>query len=250
MIAPLHVAPVAYLIITAVCMVSVFALRNRSFFEACRMHPYALYRGKRLATVVTSLFVHVNEKHLLINAGLLFLALPEVEYMLVDDFGALMGRLLVLAFILFSAAFAGLFTAIQHRSNARHRSAGASALIMALVLFFLMYFPVEPLNVGPSILPLWLPMWLALGMIVFMLLFALLKIPAGAIHLYGALAGILFAFAVRPQAAIEIAEIICPQWKLEKGNDETPWYKHASEHPVDGPVEECPFAPFAALDGV
>lgn len=210
------------------------------------MHPYAIYRGRRTFTVVTSVFVHVDEKHLAINGILLCMTLPEVEYMLVDDFGAPAGRLLMLVFVLFSAAFTGLLSAVQYRMDLRYRSAGSSALIMALVLFFLMYFPIEPLDVGASWLPQWPPVWLALGMIALMFVFVMFRIPAGAIHLYGAIAGMLFAFFMRPEAATEATKVLCPQ-RLEKGDDKTSRYNHSGKYTVDCPVKKGTFTPFASL---
>lgn len=250
MLAPVHNTPLAYLIVLAIVLCSIHALTHRSFFESWRMHPYSIFRGNRMFTVLTSLFVHVDGMHLLINTGMLCLTLPEVEYMLVDDFGPVKGRLLLVFFILFTAVFAGAFTAVQNRNKVLHWSTGSSALIMAMVLYFLMYFPVEPLNVGSSMLPMWLPVWLALGILIVLLFFMLFKTPASAIHLYGALAGVLFAFAVRPQAINEVTDIICPLTESEKGNDESSRYNHSGEHSEYCTIEKSTFAAFASLNSI
>jgi len=250
MFASLRSAPLAYLIILATVVCSIRAFTRSSFFDTWRMHPYSVYRGKRMSTVLTSLLVHVDGMHLLINGALLCLTLPEVEYMLVDDFGTIGGRCLFVLFTLFTAVFAGTLTAIQNRHRIRHWSAGSSALIMAMLLYFLVYFPVEPLTVDSSLLPPWKPVWLALGILALLLAFVFFKIPASAIHLYGAVAGILFAFATRPQALNEMVELICPFVKSEKGDNESTRYNHTGKYPVSGSVEKGTFAAFATLNGI
>src|SRR5690554_3982980 len=102
MLAPLHIAPLAYFIIAILFTVGVISLYREAWFLGGRMHPYSIYRGRRLHTLLTSVAVHVDGKHLLINIGLLCLLLPEIEYLLIDDFGPLVGRLLLISCFLFS----------------------------------------------------------------------------------------------------------------------------------------------------
>lgn len=153
MIAPLHVAPLAYLIIIAILIMSIIALRHRSFFNACRMHPYAVYRGRRLATVVTSLFVHVGWLHLLLNMVFLIIYLPEVEFMLRDDFGSLAGSLLLVPAVLFIGWFAAGCDALQRRKDKLHRSAGCSHVIFGIIVLYFVYFPVGDEGGVPTLLP-------------------------------------------------------------------------------------------------
>ncbi|MEC3881606.1 rhomboid family intramembrane serine protease [Parapedobacter flavus] len=244
MLAPLHEAPLAYFFIATLVAVSLAALRKRRLFETLRMHPYSLYRGKRMFTVFTSVFVHVDEKHLLINGGLLCLTLPEVEYMLVDDFGVWAGHGLELLFIAFTAVFVGVLAAIQHRYHPAHRSAGASALVLAAALFFLMYFPVEPIGVMPGFMAGLLPIWIAFIMLFVLVVQVWLREPAGAVHLYGALAGVLLACSIRPISLIEIAAFVS-----EESDDKSARYNHATDHADDDTAEERPFPAFAACDG-
>lgn len=250
MFAPVHHTPLAYLIVAVIAAVSIFALRNPRLFDTWRMHPYAIYRGRRVFAVWTSVFVHVNEKHLLINGTLLCLALPEVEYMLVDDFGMVNGRLLLLFFIVFAAWFAGVFTAIQHRKQKRHRSAGASALVMALVLFFLVYFPVEPIAGMPAFVADVLPLWIASVLLTALGVLALLKAPAGAVHLYGALAGILLAFLIRPASLGEIVRNVDFPITSKESNNKPTGDNHAADHADDGTPEESTLPAFTAFDSV
>jgi len=244
MLAPLHAAPFAYFLIAAMVAVSVAGLRNRRLFEALRMHPYSLYRGKRPFTALTSVFVHVDERHLLINGGLLCLSLPEIEYMLIDDFGPWIGRLLMLMFLTLSSAFAALLAAIQHRRNALHWSAGASAVILAAFMFFLMYFPVDPILGMPSFFTDIRPLWIAFVILLVLVVQLCLRGPAGAIHLYGALAGMLLAFLIRPVSLTEISIFV-----LEESDNESAWYNHSTDYTDDSPTEQRSLPAFTALDG-
>ncbi|PPK99302.1 rhomboid family intramembrane serine protease [Parapedobacter indicus] len=250
MFAPVHHTPLAYLIIAAIVAVSISALRNPRLFDTWRMHPYSIYRGRRIRSILTSVFVHINEMHLLINSMLLCLALPEVEYMLVDDFGVINGRLLLLFFILFAALFVGMLTAIQYRKQRKHWSAGASALVMALVLFFLIYFPVEPIAGMPAFASDVLPLWIALVLLAALGILALLKDPAGAIHLYGALAGILLAFLIRPASMTEIIRNADFSVASEESNNKPTGDDHAADHADDGTAEESAFPAFTAFYSV
>lgn len=248
MLAPIHDAPLAYILIVLMVSLSLAAFRYPLIFEGWQMHPYSIYRFRRVFTVFTSLSVHVNATHLLVNASTLCLTLPEVEYMLVDDFGPLTGRLLLLECILFSALFSGLFTAIQYRNKPWHRSTGASALIWTLVLFYLMYFPIEPLIDEPSLLPSWPPFLLAFGLLLVMLVMIRFRTMASAIHLYGALTGVLLALAVRPEGAREVVRAMCPSPASKERDEEGRREDHSRQQSIHGTVEECALPPFASLD--
>lgn len=252
MIAPLHVAPVAYLIITAVFMVSVFALRHRAFFEACRMHPYGLYRGKRLATVVTSLFVHVDGLHLLLNTAFLIIYLPEVEFMLRDDFGSLAGSLLLVPAVVFISWFAAGCDALQRRKDKWHRSAGCSHVIFGIMVLYFVYFPVGDEGGVPTLLPS-IP-GIAIAVILLVLLLFLVFVnqaSAAPIHFYGALAGLILACVIRPELIGETFGVVCTDYVSEKGGDKSKRTdEQGTDNAVSGPPGKSAFAPFAALDGV
>jgi len=256
MLAPLHVAPLAYLVILAIILASVYALKNPLRFEAWRMHPYAIYRRQRLDTLFTSLFVHVDVAHLGINAGLLCFVLPDVEFMLVDDFGWWWGRLLLLFCIVFVAGFAGSLSAIQHRSDQSHRSAGASGLVCALVMVYLVYLPIEPIRGLPGFMHDVMPFWIAMSFVAALVLVAAMAMlvripaPASAIHLYGALAGVLLTFVIRPASFGEIAQSLSSCVVSEKRDDESAGHDHVGDHADNDTASERFFAAFAALDGV
>jgi|SRR5690554_6664411 len=196
--------PLAYLVILVIMAISCYAWYDRAFFERNRMHPYSIYRGKKIHTAWTSIGIHVNYKHFLINVFLLLCSLTEVEYMLVDDFGRWSGAAWFCFFIFFSAAMTAGLSALQYRDQPLHSSAGASTLIIAAVFVYLLYFPVLSIpGLQVFSLPI-LPYILAAILLLVLLSLAWLQDPAGGNHVYGALAGILFVLIVRPEAVTEL----------------------------------------------
>jgi len=250
MLAPLHVAPLAYSIIAILVAVSVAALRDRKTFEALRMHPYSLYRGKGLFTVLTSVFVHVDGKHLLLNAVFLLIYLPEVEYMLVDDFGPIIGRVLLLVVVAGISWLASMGSALQHRKDEWHWSAGSSHVAFGIIILYFVYFPIGDEGTAPTILPAFPSILIALTILVILFLFVWVGWASAApIHLYGALAGLLMACLIRPALLEEVAIAIDTSISEKRDGKTNRPKDHGADQAVAGSVSECAFAAFAALDG-
>jgi len=251
MLAPLHVAPLAYSIIAILVAVSVGALRNRRLFDAWRMHPYSIYRGKRLFTVFTSVFVHVDGKHLLLNITFLLIYLPEVAYMLNDDFGPIIGRLLLVLVVTCITWLASMGSALQHRKHEWHWSTGSSHVAFGIIIMYFVYFPIGDEGIAPSILPAFPCIFIALTILSLLFLFVCVGWASAApIHLYGALAGLLMACVIRPALLEEVAVAIGISIALEKSDDEPEGPENqGTDQTVSGSVGECAFSAFAALDG-
>lgn len=97
MFAPIPDAPLAYSFVLFLLAVNVYAFLYPAVIINYRMHPYAIYRGFGVAKVFSAALLHINWKHLALNVVVLAKFLPEVEYMLADDFGFFAGGLLLLA---------------------------------------------------------------------------------------------------------------------------------------------------------
>lgn len=251
MLAPFAEVPLAYFMIATLIAVSLFALRNRPLFDAWRMHPYAIYRGKRLFTVFTSVFVHVDGKHLLLNIMFLLIYLPEVAYMLKDDFGPIIGRLLLLLVVTCISWLASMGSALQYRKNEWHRSTGSSHVAFGIIIMYFVYFPISDEGIAPSILPAFPCIFIALTILLLLSLFVLVGWASAApIHLYGALAGLFMACVIRPALLEEVAVAIGISIALEKCDDKPEGPEnHGTDQAVPGPVGESAFPAFAALDG-
>lgn len=249
MFTPIHEAPLAYLLVLATVLCSIRALSHRSFFESWCMHPFSVFRGRRVFTVFTSVLIHGESRHMVITVWLLAVGMPEVEYMLIDDFGPLQGSLLFFVAIVFTAVFAGMLSVFQYRHHELHWSSGGSALFYSIVMLYLVYFPVDPLSGLPVFLRSWPPICFAGMLFLVLIVLALLKDPAGSIHLYGALAGILLACMARPQSIREVANLLSPTDGLEKRNDEASGNNQATDYTDDDTIKEGIFPAFSTGDG-
>ncbi len=252
MFAPLYTTPLAYLIITAIIVVSVVALRKSSLFDACRMHPYSVYRGRRMFTVFTSVCVHTGWLHLLLNAVFLVIYLPEIEYMLNDDFGPFWGGMLLLFVVTFIASFASMCSAVQHRQDRQHWSTGSSHVVFGAMTLYFVYFPIDDGGTVPKPLPV-VPGFL-IALIILSLLFLLTWLDwaaAAPMHFYGALAGLLLACMIRPALIGELFENVRPPTELEESYRKSDGAEDkGAYYAVSGSPSERTLAPCAALDGV
>lgn len=250
MFAPLHTAPFAYFLVAAMVAVSVAGLSSRRLFEELRMHPYSLYRGKRMFTVFTSVFIHVDGTHLLLNSLILLIYLPEVEFMLIDDFGPIPGGLLLLLAVTGISWLASIGSALQHRKNEWHWSAGSSHVAFGFIIMYFVYFPIGDEGTVPTILPVLPGILIALIILSVLLLFVLFGWASAApIHLYGALAGLLMTCLIRPALLEEVATAIGTSISKKRDDKANRSEDHGTDQAVSGSVGESPFSTFTTLDG-
>lgn len=248
MFAPLHEAPFAYLLVVVTLVCSLRALSNRAFFESCCMHPYSIYRGRRPYTIFTSIVVHGNPWHLVFTLPLIAIGMPEVEWMLMDDFGAWKSMLLMLSAASFIAVLAGLLSVLQYRNQELNWSCGGSALFYGIAMLYLLYNPIEPLSGLPAFAVAWLPGSIAIMLFLVLVLLVVFKDSAGPIHLYGAMAGILFTFMIRPQAIAEMKMLLSGQACLEERDDKATRNDQTTDHANQHTIEDSALAAFTAGD--
>jgi len=197
MLPAFYEAPLAYNFTMIVLFTSIGALYWRDWLYKLSLYPFGMWQGRELYRLFTSLFVHVGVLHLIANAFFGMVFIGEVEYMLVDDFGAVHGRLLLIVLIIGIAGTAGSASVYKHRHEYTHTSAGSSALIFGLVMFYLFYLPADKAVIDDSELPSLYSY--QLGMVYFagVTAMAAFKIgKAAPIHWYGALAGGLLAMII------------------------------------------------------
>ena len=242
--------PLAYLVVLASLVCSAIATVRRSFYEVCCMRPYALSKGRQLFTMFSSVLIHGERGHMFISILLLAFGLPEVEYMLVDDFGSIYGHFIFLFGLVFTAIVVGALSTLQFRHNDLHWSSGGSALFYAMMMLYLLYLPVDPLTGLPPFLRAFLPIFYAALLLVILIVLALLKDPAGSVHIYGALAGILLACFFRPAAINEAVHLLSPETHLEKCDQEAPRNDQPSNNTHDDAVKQRVFTALSTSDGV
>src|ERR1700749_1099932 len=60
-------APVASVIFGITILVSLFVFSNESLYSRMMLHPYTVYRGRDIYTVITSGLIHRDWMHLFFN---------------------------------------------------------------------------------------------------------------------------------------------------------------------------------------
>lgn len=240
--------PIAYLIILTTIIVGFYALSNPRFAESWRFHPFSAFRGHRQFTFITSIFIHVSNSHLIINTLFLLFGLPEIEYMFVKDVGPVRGRFLLLAGIFGSAWLTGLMLSIRYRHQELQWFAGMSSVIWSQIFIYLLYDPMVPLKEIFSFAADWPPVWIAMSLLCILIVLDITGDPAGAPHLFGALAGILFVVLVRPGAVTEVSTFIGERHQSEKCNDPFTGHHQGPRQSAAHPSEEGTFSPVPAQD--
>lgn len=205
MFAPLQDAPLAYTLLLILFLVGLLGFAYPDLISRFKFYPYAVARAKRLEGVFTSLFFHDGWMHLCTNLIFAVFFLPEVEYMLVDDFGRPYGSILLICTVAGIALFAGITTAFRYRDQIGFSSLGFSAVLFGIAVFFYFYLPVERSEDGGIITGIL--HGYQIGAFGFIALYMFVRYRVGKAakpHLYGALGGLVLAIIIRPLLIMEV----------------------------------------------
>ena len=202
-------ALVTYLFSALLVCTGVFGLTHKKFYYTHIFHPYVVYRGKRLWTLFSACLVHVSWTHLLANTAFCLIFTSEVEYMLVDDFGRTVGRLLTGVTLVGIVVSCNLIDLLRFRNRLEVTTAGLSAFNCGMVIFYYSYFPVDTSEYSASLFPLTVAYQLAAAALLALAVACFLKLGRNpAAHLFGGLAGLGAAVMIRPQLVSEVIQHI------------------------------------------
>lgn len=131
------------LLIILTCIVSYYGFNNRSFFEKLKHFPYQEQRDKSFSRWLTAGFLHGSWMHLLINMFVLYTFGDYVERLLVQLYGAAMGRTAYILLYLAVIILANIPTYLKHRNNPGFASIGASGAVSGIIFIFILLNPWE-----------------------------------------------------------------------------------------------------------
>ena len=186
----------ATIILVITIIVSAIGLSSPRFIEQTVLRPYAVARGSRYETLITSGFVHASVGHLALN----LITFYSFGYLLERRIGTLQFVILYFAGMLLSAAI----TCIKRRNDPNYAALGASGAILAVLFAAIVYYPT--LRIGIMFIPIPIPAPLfALGY----LAYSFFASDGGTgqmmsgrtnhdAHIAGALAGVLFVLLTDP----------------------------------------------------
>jgi membrane associated rhomboid family serine protease len=195
-------APVACVLFAITIAVSFIAFSSDAVYDNFILHPYYVYRGKKLYTLITSGFIHLDLPHLIFNMFSFFFFAFALE-------GALGHWQFTLLYML-SMILADLPSVVKHRDNFGYRSLGASGAISAVIFSYILFDPLS--GMGFIFLP-----GISIPAVVFGALYLIYcsyasKKQWGNInhdaHLFGAISGMMITIILRPDVLSHFIHVI------------------------------------------
>ena len=187
----LVLAPVASAIFVLTIITSLWAFYNDDVYANMILHPYSVWRGQRVYTIITSGLIHNDWMHLFFNMLSYYFFAFDLERVLGHwQFGLL---------YIVSLILSDLPTVYKHKNDDWYHSLGASGAVSAVIFSAILF---NPLN-GMMILPLPFPIPAVLfGALYLVYCNYASKYSRDNInhdaHLFGALSGLLITITLNP----------------------------------------------------
>lgn len=186
----------------AIVVISYKGLTDAQFMDAYCFDTGAVRQRREYWRILSSAFLHVNLLHLIFNVYALY-AFASV----ISRSGALDTWQFALLY-LFSLIAGDLLTLWSRRFDDHYKSVGASGAISGVVFAFIVMAPEAKLSL--ILLPVTAPAWLFGGLYLLYTMYGVRQRSGSTnheAHLGGAVAGMLAAFAFRPDAVMAHAWI-------------------------------------------
>ncbi|TDO22824.1 rhomboid family intramembrane serine protease [Pedobacter duraquae] len=202
---PFTEIPFTYTMSAFLLTAGIIGLTSRNFYNKLRFHPYAVFRGDRTHTLLTSAFIHNNLLHLLFNTYIFYLMSYDIEYVLLDDYPKWAVILFMAGFFCSATVAINLFNGWFHKHDFKWTSAGSSGAVMAFVTFSTIYKPLDHLAIEVSLSPIYYSYHFCLAFLTITFLFTFIRSRHNHYaHFYGSIFGILMAVTIRPFLLIEL----------------------------------------------
>jgi membrane associated rhomboid family serine protease len=192
MIEYLQMAPVASFIFAITIGCSLLAFSNESMYGKMMLHPYSVYRGSNVYTLITSGLIHKDWMHLFFNMLSFYFFAFQLEFTLGHwQFGLL---------YIVSMILSDLPSVMKHKNDYWYNSLGASGAISAVVFSYIMYAPMSMMMLMP--LPIPIPA-IIFGVLYLVYCSYASKYSRDNInhdaHLFGALCGVAITIILNPK---------------------------------------------------
>ena len=176
-------------------ILSYLAWKNRKYYELGVHYPYREKLYNEHWRLLSSGFLHANTTHLLVNMYMLYMFGQHIEHYFMVEKGAL-GQVLFVVLYLVTIVLSNFATGALQRNNPHYRSVGASGATSGILFIYILLDPWEMFLFPP--LP---AIVLAIGFLIYSS-WASKKSDDNIDHMahyYGAIIGVLFAFALFPK---------------------------------------------------
>jgi membrane associated rhomboid family serine protease len=185
------------IIIIITCIISITAFSRPGEIDKLSMWPYMVKEHKQYYRFITAGLVHADYMHLGFNMLTMFFFGKYIETIFQQLFG---GKIYFLLFYVLALIVSDIPSYIRHRNNYGYRSIGASGAVSAVVFAFILFQPWAKIVVFVIPMPAVLYGVLFLGYSVYMSRRGGDGINHDA-HFWGAIFGVLFPLAIRPELA-------------------------------------------------
>ncbi len=184
-----------------IVVVSLLAWQRNKWFRALAFWPYGVDRYRQWYRWLTSVFVHADMWHLLINVFVLYSFGNSLETLLRDIFG-LMERWVFLGLFVAGGILSEVATYRRHRHHPNYLSVGASGAVAAVLFAFVLWEPWDRLLIW-GVLPV--PAILLAG--AYLLFSAYMDRRSDqtvnhSAHLWGGIIGVLYMILVYPPVVL------------------------------------------------
>jgi membrane associated rhomboid family serine protease len=195
------------IIIAITVIVSFLAFQNRELMYRLMMRPYDVAHNKQYYRLLTSGVIHIDWMHLFVNMFVFYsfgrglLMYYNISF---DEKALYYFICLYIGGIIFS----DLPSLLKHKNNPNFNSLGASGAVSAVLFAYIFFNPLGPVYIF-AMLPLPGILWGVLYMV-----YSIYMSKRGGdnvnhdAHLFGALFGVLFTFAMKPELAVRFIENI------------------------------------------
>ena len=199
-------SPITLVLIGITSLISYQAFNNPDLKMRLIHNPYKVKHQREYHRLLTSGFIHADFTHLIFNMLTFFFFGPVVEQILAYLHGEILGGVIYVVFYLVSIIVSDLSSVVRFGDSPGYNSLGASGAVSAILFFSILFDPLRDLLLY-FVLPI--PGFL-LGAMYLIYSYFQGKRMADNInhnaHLWGAIAGIVFAIATRPSVVLSFIE--------------------------------------------
>lgn len=199
---------ITVIIIIITSLISYRAFNNPGLQLKLIHNPYKVKHQKEYYRLLSSGFIHANLTHLIFNMLTFFFFGPVVEDILMQIYGPITGGILFVVFYLVSIIVSDISSVVKFGDSPGFNSLGASGAVSAILFFSILFDPLRELLLY-FIIPI--PGFI-LGALYLVYSYYEGRRMADNInhnaHLYGAIAGIIFAIITYPGVVISFFQQI------------------------------------------
>ena len=201
---------ISLVIIVITCIISISAFMVPPLLDRCFMYPYRVKHNNEWWRFITSGFIHANWMHLFFNMFVLWSFGPAVEFLYNYHYEE-KGHYFFVLLYLFGIIFSDLPTFAKWKDSPSYRSLGASGAVSAVLFAYVIFAPFDKILLM-GILPMPAILWG--GAYLFYSWYSAKQARDNInhdAHFFGALFGIVFTIAMKPQLVQEFINQILYQ---------------------------------------